>query len=109
MGGVIEKMENLKKSGSSGGATSGHGNGIAETGTSSGNVLLVNNNASGQAQWAQTLTSGSGGAGFRDVALYSSGNIYAAGYSACYGTLGFGNGVTATGTSAGWNVLLLKY
>ena len=41
--------------------------------------------------------------------MASDGSVYAAGYIAGTGTYNFGNGVTATGTSSGENIVLVKY
>jgi hypothetical protein len=69
------------------------------------NIVLVQYNSSGAAQWAQTVTTAPAMSGFNSVAVDSSGNISAAGYIS-YGTdctgncpeeYSFGNGVTATG------------
>ncbi len=80
------------------------------TGTSgSENVLLVKYNSTGQAQWAQTLTAGNAYTEFTGVAVDSSGNVFASGLTQSAAAYGFGNGVTATGSSATDNVLLVKY
>jgi hypothetical protein len=89
------------------------GNGVtatenAVTGYSKG--LLVKYNANGNAQWAETQTSGSSsGSVFNSVAIDSSGNAYVAGNIPGAGTSGFGNGITATSSSTGENGLLVQY
>ena len=108
---TVDSSGNIYAAGySSGPVTYGFGHGVTATGTSSSsdNVLLVKYSSSGNPQWARTLTSGTNKALFYGDVVDSSGNIYAAG--ACYGpvTYGFGNGVTATGTSS-TNVLLVRY
>jgi hypothetical protein len=90
--------------------TYGFGPGVSAAGTSSfGNTLLVKYNSLGQAQWTRTLTAGNGVASFTAVAVDSSNNVYAVGYAGGTGSYGFGNGVTATGTSTSSNPLLVKY
>ena len=108
---AVDSSGNIYAAGySHGTGTYDFGNGKTATGTSSGhNVLLVKYDSSGAAQWAQTLTAGTGDAFFNGVAVDSSGNVYAAGYSSGTGTYGFGNGKTATGTGSSGNVLLVKY
>ncbi len=63
------------------------------------------------AQWAQTVTAGTGDSFFTSVsAVASDGSVYAAGYIQGNGTYNFGNSVTATGTSTGGiNIVLVKY
>jgi outer membrane protein assembly factor BamB len=88
----------------------GFGNGITAAGTfSNAHVLLVKYNSAGTAQWANTLTSGSDKSFFFSVATDASGNVYAAGEIWGTGSFGFGNGVTATGTASGRNIVLVKY
>ncbi|HUJ18005.1 MAG TPA: hypothetical protein VL197_08425, partial [Nitrospirota bacterium] len=86
------------------------GNSITATGTySNGNVVLVKYNSSGVAQWAQTVTAGSSFSIFFSVSAASDGSVYAVGY--IDGTVAYdlGNGVTATGTNSGNNMVLVKY
>lgn len=97
-----------------GSGTFGFGNSVTVTGTDSsgyGNSLVVKYDSFGVAQWAQTLTTGTGGASFQGVTIDSSGNLYAVGYQVGPGTFGFGNAVTATGTATGThgNTLIVKY
>lgn len=61
------------------------------------------------ALWAASLTAGTGNSHFRAVATDSGGNVYAAGDIIGLGTFGFGNGVTAAGTSSSDSILLVKY
>ncbi len=111
---AIDISGNLYAAGAVFGASAySFGNGVSASGSSgSYNTLLVKCNSSGLARWAQTLTAGSGGsaeAEFYGLAVDGSGNVYAAGFSYGTTTYGFGNGVSATGTSSGANVLLVKY
>ncbi|NNM67754.1 MAG: hypothetical protein HKM06_07080, partial [Spirochaetales bacterium] len=94
-----------------GSGTYGLGNGVTATGPSTGyNTVIVKYNASGAAQWAQTLTGGTGDSNFYGVTVDTSGNTYAVGYIQGFGTYGFGNSVTATGTSlTGYNTVIVKY
>jgi hypothetical protein len=88
----------------------GFGNGVAVTGTSgSYNTVMVKYSSSGAAQWARTLTAGTVNAGFYGVTIDSTANTYAVGYITGTGNYGFGNGVTATGTSSTSNSLIVKY
>ncbi len=94
------------------GTTYDFGNGVtAATGATlnTTSVLLVKYNSSGQAQWAQTLSAGDNYAAFNSMAVDATGNTYATGWASGTGTYDFGNGITATGTSTGMNVLLVKY
>jgi len=81
------------------------------------NVVLVKYSSSGSAQWAQTVTAGSGASSFGAVAVDSADDVYAAGTIAGEQTYDFGNGVTAlshhiggpiAGQEAG-SVVLVKY
>jgi hypothetical protein len=91
-------------------AAYGFGNGVTATGASLGlNSVLVKYSGAGVAQWAQPLASGTGDAQFNGVTIDGSGNTYAVGYIYGTGTYGFGNGVTATGTSLADNSVLVKY
>jgi hypothetical protein len=68
-----------------------------------------------RAQWGKTATITEVGTGsirsstFQDVAMDSSGNIYAAGYQRSTSTFDYGNGKTAAATSTGYNAVLVKY
>ncbi len=105
---AVDSSGNVYAAGSiAGTGTYEFGNGVATTGATSnspianqegGNLVLVKYDSSGIAQWAQTVTAGSGGSGFSSVAVDSSGNVYAAGSIGGPETYDFGNGVTATGT-----------
>jgi hypothetical protein len=76
----------------------------------SSNIVLVKYNSSGAAQWARTVTAGSDQSSFSSVSVTSDGSaVYAAGYIYGTGTYNFGNGVTATGTYIGSNVVLVQY
>jgi hypothetical protein len=85
------------------------GTGVTVTGWyPSYNLVLVKYNPSGVAQWAWTLSMGPE-TRFHSVAVDADGNVYAAGYITGTGSYNFGGTITATGTSAGSNVLLVKY
>lgn len=61
------------------------------------------------AQWVPTATNPPSESFFSSVTVDSSGNVYAAGYIV-KGTVGFGDGKTATGVlDTVFNVLLVKY
>ena len=86
------------------------GNGMTTAGTnSSNNILLVKYNSSGTAQWARTVTTGDNISSFNGVSVAVDGSVYAAGYITGTGSYGFGNSVTAAGTSSGINIILVKY
>ena len=61
-----------------------------------------------KAQWARTVSAGSGDSKFNSVAVDSSGNVYAAGYQYGSETYTYGPGVSAAGTGK-YNVVLVKY
>ncbi len=87
----------------------GFGNGVRATGSSGQhNPVLVKYGPTGTALWARTTSEGGGYAEFAEVAVDSSGNVYAAGYIGV-GEWKFGEGVTAVGSSGGYNVVLVKY
>ena len=84
---------------------------IAGTSTSN-NPVLVKYDASGTAQWAKTITGGTGSAEFRAVAVDGSGNVYAAGSQ--YGTGNYNYGtvsipVNIAGACTNGNPVLVKY
>ncbi len=88
------------------------GNSVTATGTATDgiNIVLVKYNSSGVAQWAQTVTAtGSDSSIFFGVSVGSDGSVYGAGYIGGSGATNFGNGVTATGTYGGENIVLVKY
>ncbi|HRP70342.1 MAG TPA: hypothetical protein PLY93_12480, partial [Turneriella sp.] len=89
-----------------------YGSGVSVAGTYNGNnIVLVKYNSAGTAQWARSITSGSGESQFNAVAVDSSGNIYAAGYQKGSGSYTYGSGVSVAGSASGtyYNVVLLKY
>jgi hypothetical protein len=109
---AVDQFGNIYAVGSvSGTGTYGFGNGVSATGTSNaGNIVLVKYNSGGQALWAQSLTTGSKDSNLTGVTTDPSGNVYVVGSAQGSSTYGFGNGVTAQGTSSiGYNLLLLKY
>ncbi len=76
-----------------------------------GNVLLVKYDSTGVAQWAQTVTTGTGDSFFTSVsAAASDGSVYAAGYIQGNGIYNFNPSVAATGANSnGINLVLVKY
>ncbi|MBN8220826.1 MAG: hypothetical protein J0L53_07865, partial [Spirochaetes bacterium] len=87
--------------------------GVTAFGTNSGggqyNPVLVKYNASGAAQWARSLVSGFGDAAFYSVEADTAGNIYAVGYQSGTSSFSYGSGVTAMGTAAAPNAVIVKY
>jgi hypothetical protein len=86
---------------------------VAGTGSNE-NVVLVKYNSSGAAQWAQSVTAGSGGSLFNGVSTASDGSVYAAGYIVGTGTpYNFGTIVTPVNVAGafmnGINLVLVKY
>ena len=73
------------------------------------NVVLVKYDSSGTAQWARTVSAGSGSSIFNAVACDQSGNVYAAGCQYKTGSCEYGPGVSATGVYGDENVVLVKY
>jgi hypothetical protein len=73
------------------------------------NVVIVKYNSSGTAQWAQTITTGSGSSSFNSVAAYGTSAVYATGVINGASLFTFANGVTAQGASSSNNLLLVKY
>jgi hypothetical protein len=87
-----------------------YGNGVTAQGSTTGNnPMLVKYNASGAAQWARTIYSGTANAQFNGVATDASGNIYATGYQFTTQTFDYGSGVTVTGGAGSENAMLVKY
>jgi hypothetical protein len=92
------------------GTTYTYGSGVTATGISSNhNVVLVKYNSSGTAQWARSLSAGTGTSVFNSVATDSVGNVYAAGRQRGTETYNYGNSVTTTGTASSTNAVLVKY
>lgn len=71
-------------------------------------VDLVKLDSSGVPQWKQTFSGGSSSPQFEAVAVDSRGNVFAAGVISGKATNDFG-GSSASGSSEGDNVLLVKY
>ncbi len=93
-------------------STYNFGNGVTATGTATDgiNIILVKYNSLGVTQWAQTVAAVGGDSSiFFGVSVGSDGSVYGTGYIGGSGASNFGNGVTATGTYAGENVVLVKY
>jgi hypothetical protein len=87
------------------------GNGVTVNGSIgfySSNGVLVKYDLNGRAQWARAPVNGSSWSIFRAVAIGTDG-IYVAGNIGDYGTIDFGNGVTAQGAGSLSNILLIKY
>lgn len=108
---AIDSQGNIYAAGrQSGFSTYTYGPGVSATGTASGqNVLLVKYDSNGIAQWARTLDAGVLSAAFMNVAVDSSGVVYAAGYQNGTGVYTYGPGVSIAGPSSGWNAVLVKY
>jgi len=87
------------------------GNSVISAGTYTGsNAVLVKYNSSGLAQWAQTVAGISVSvSAFNSTSAASDGSVYAAGYIQGIGPYNFGNNVTATGATNGYNLVLVKY
>ena len=73
------------------------------------NAVLVKYDSAGNAQWARTVSSGDLASRFHSVAVTGGEKVYAAGRISGSGTYTFGPGVTVAGSSAVYNVALLKY
>jgi hypothetical protein len=88
------------------------GPGVTAAGTcfNKSNVVLVKYNSGGTAQWARTVSTGSGESIFSSVAIDDAGYVYAAGRIYGTGTFTFSPGVAATGNSGeSDNAVLVKY
>jgi hypothetical protein len=79
--------------------------------SSSSNVVLVKYDASGNALWAKTVTTGSTQSMFEAVAVDGAGNVYAAGCQQGTGYYRYGTTplVEVSGASSLYNVVLVKY
>jgi len=83
---------------------------IVATGSSTlENVVLVKYNSAGDAQWAKTTTAGSNVTRYTGIAIDSSTNIYATGYTTTTSSASFATGVSVSGQYTGNNALLVKY
>ena len=108
---AIDPSGNLYASGTIGGNDPydvGDGKTVAGTAASGKSALLVKYNAAGAPQWARSTQSGSGDSAFTAIAADGAGDLYAAGHVAGTAAIGFGNGVTATGTGT-LNALIVKF
>jgi len=85
------------------------GSGVTLTASTPSALLLVKYNASGVAQWAQSLATSANVSWFKSVAVDSSGNVYAAGYIKGTSLFTIGNGVTVQGASGNFNPVIVKY
>lgn len=84
------------------------GNSVTTAGDESINVVIVKYNFSGEAQWAKSITGGGDRSNFNGVSVDDTG-VYAVGSIFGAGTFDFGNGVTVAGTTAGENLIIVKY
>jgi hypothetical protein len=73
------------------------------------NALLLKYNASGAAQWGQTLVAASGLSRFASLALDPTGNLYAVGLLSGSGSYDFGNSMAVATPSSGNEILLASY
>jgi hypothetical protein len=71
------------------------------------NPVLVKYDSTGTTKWAKTISAGTNYASYRDVAVDSSGNVYAVGWQSETGVYDYGSGNIA-GT-ADTNPVLIKY
>jgi outer membrane protein assembly factor BamB len=85
----------------------GSGN-IAGTVTGSPNPVLVKYNSAGTAQWAKSITAGTGEGQYFRVTVDSAGSVYVAGHQLGTGAYDYGSGSIA-GTSTSNNPVLVKY
>lgn len=87
-----------------------YGPGVSITGASTvQNAVIVKYNSSGTAQWARTVSTGTGNSIFNGVTTDPSGNIYAVGYQQGSNSYTYGTGVSVTGASAATNAVIVKY
>jgi outer membrane protein assembly factor BamB len=93
-----------------GGVTYNFGNSVTVYGSYGGtNIVLVKYNSSGAAQWARSMTAGSGITAYNGVAAGSDGSVIAAGYMGGGVNYNFGNNVKAYVSYGGDNIVLVKY
>lgn len=84
--------------------------GVSVSGTHTGsNALFVKYNSSGTAQFAKSVSTGSGASIFRAIAIDSSGNIFIVGSQGGTGAYTYGASVSCSGSHTGKNVVLVKY
>jgi len=77
-----------------------YGTGVSAQGAYDGNnVVLVKYYANGTAQWARSVSGGSGDSEFNAVAVDSSGNIYTAGYQKGTSSFTYGTGISVQGSN----------
>jgi hypothetical protein len=108
---AVDSAGNIYAAGWISGAGTYNFGGIVSThGTFAGgvNIVLVKYDNNGDAQWANSVTSGTNASIFYSVALDSVGNIYAVGNIYGTDTFDFG-GATAAGTYSTNNIVLVKY
>jgi hypothetical protein len=87
-----------------------YGTGVNATASYIGdNAVIVKYNASGIAQWARTVSAGSNISTLQSVAVDASGNAYAVGYQVGNGVYTYGTGVSASGPSLSYNIVIVKY
>lgn len=75
---------------------------------SGNNALLVKYDSNGGPLWARSVTTGPDASSFNAVSAGSDG-IYVSGCIMGNSTYDFGNGITATGSGAGSNAVIVKY
>src|ERR1017187_4822338 len=90
---------------SGGGGTTGSGG----VGDASPGEAGVSTGGTTAAEWARTIVPPGIGSELESLAIDRTGNIYVSGNLWGPGTVDFGNGVTATASSDGYNGLLVKY
>jgi hypothetical protein len=107
---AVDSTENVYAAGIQGSTYSyTYGTGVSAIGTALSNVVLVKYNASGLAQWAQTLSAGANACIYKSVTVDTSGNVYAAGNQTGTESYTYSPGISAFGPYSGDNVLLVKY
>jgi hypothetical protein len=107
---AVDSSGNVYAAGYQGGSTANtYGPSVSATGTGVENVIIVKYDSSGTAQWARTVSAGSGYSHFYSVAVDSDGNVYAAGYQSGSDAYTYDAGLSVTGTSSDMNVILVKY
>ena len=100
---------NVYVTGGQGVGTFSYGTGVSAAGVCpEGNTVLVKYDSSGNALWARVPDQPEG-ADFTSVSTDSSGDVYVAGGQYNTGTYTYGSGVSAAGSYAGNNAVLVKY
>ena len=87
-----------------------YGNGVSATAaTIYVNAAAVKYSSAGAAQWARTTTVGAQNSIFNAISVVPGGAHYAVGYQAGSAPFEYGPGVTATSTTAGNNVVIVRF